>query len=369
MTSLFPLGLASGEAFYDRVNERAMLQKNIENVRHTALIAPRRFGKTSLIKKVLDENEIHYIWLDFMAITSKEEAQQRFLNHISELIVKIVKGQEALLKKMLEYFTQFKPELTLGIPGIFNVSFKAEKISHAGVTDALLMLDQLAQDHKIRLAVVCDEFQEIVNIDKEATLQASIRHAAERSKAITYLFSGSKHRPLRRLFSGKENPLYALCELFSLERISEEDYRDYLQKEAKNKWKNPLSEEILKKIFSFTDYYPKYINALCAKLWFSDQTPTLELVEKLWENYIFSKKTDIVEELNDLTLNQRKLLRYLCYYPTTAPYSHETSKNSGLSVSTIQSALPILLDKDFVLEIEGSYRVLDPTFKYYFEKF
>ena len=89
----------------------------------------------------------------------------------------------------------------------------------------------------------------------------------------------------------------------------------------------------------------------------------------MWENYIFSKKTDIVEELNDLTLNQRKLLRHLCFNPTNSPYSHETSKNSGIAISTIQTSLPILLDKDFVLEIEGSYRVLDPTFKYYFEKF
>lgn len=369
MNRLFPLGLALGDAFYDRVVERKALKHHIENGRHTALIAPRRFGKTSLLKKVLDDAKIHYIWLDFMAITSREEAQQRFLNHIAELIVKIAASQEKLLKKMLQTFTKFKPEITLGIPGVLSVAFKLEKIPHAGVMDALLLLDQLAQEHKIRLAIVCDEFQEIISIDQDATLQASIRHAAERAQAITYLFSGSKHRPLRRLFNGKENPLYALCELFTIERISEKDYREYLQKEAQAKWGFALNEEILQKIFQYTDFYPKYINALCAKLWFSDQEPTSELVDQCWENYIFSKKTDIAEELSDLTLNQRKLLRYLCYHPTTSPYANETSKNSGLAVSAIQTALPVLLDKDFVIDAGGCYRVLDPTFKYYFNKF
>lgn len=369
MPKIFPLGLATGEAFYDRVIERSALRQNIDHVRHTALIAPRRFGKTSLIKKVLEDDNTPHIWLDFMAITSKEEAHQRFLNHISDLIIKIVQGEEALLKKMLNYFVKLKPEMTIGIPGVLGLSFKLEKSSSADLIEALLTLDRLAQDYQLRLAIVCDEFQEIIHIDQEATLQASIRHAAERAQAVTYLFSGSKHRPLRRLFSGKENPLYSLCELFTLDRVQEQDYRDYLQHEALLRWEQSLDEDVLKKIFEYTDFYPKYINALCSKLWFSESMPTTALVDQLWENYIFSKKTDIVEELSDLTLNQRRLLRYLCYHPTITPYGYEVSKSAGLSVSAIQVALPVLMDKDFVVETEQGYRVLDPTFKYYFDKF
>ena len=89
----------------------------------------------------------------------------------------------------------------------------------------------------------------------------------------------------------------------------------------------------------------------------------------MWEDYIFVRKTAIAEELNDLTLNQRKLLKYLCNHPTTSPFSYEVSKNSALSVSAIQIALPLLVDKGLVIELDDSYRVLDPTFKYYFDMF
>ncbi len=369
MSLMFPAGLAMGEAFYDRVNERQFLKKNITHGLHTVLIAPRRFGKTSLIKKTLDEMEILYLWLDFMAITSQEEAQIRFLNHIGELVIKIAKTEERLKKIAPQYFQLFKPEISLGIPGFLKISFKADNIPQVGISAALISLDLLAQASGIRLAIVCDEFQEIVGIDKEATLQASIRHAAERAQAITYLFSGSKHRPLRRLFNGKQNPLYELCDQMTLNRISEEDYREYLQQEAKKKWGHPLGGEVLRKIFYYTDYYPKYINALCAKIWFSGLEPTPELVDTLWGNYIFSKKSDIAEELDDLTLNQRKLLKYLCFNPTEFPFSHETSLRSGMPASAIQTALPVLLDRDLVIELEGIHTVLDPTFRSYFEMF
>ena len=369
MSLIFPVGLAIGEAFYDRVEERRNLLNNISHGIHTVLIAPRRFGKTSLIKKTLDESGTPYIWLDFMAITSKEDAQSRFLTHISELIVHVAKTEERLKQFALKYFSLFKPEITVGIPSFLKLQFKPETNSHAGVTDALLNLDRLAQDANIRVVIVCDEFQEIMNIDKDNALQASIRHAAERSQSVTYLFSGSKHQPLRRLFNGKKNPLYSLCDQMTIERISEEDYRIYLQAEAKKKWGYPLNELILKKIFHYTEYYPKYVNALCAKFWFNELAPTPELVDKLWENYIFSRKSDIADELDDLTLNQRKLLRYLCIHPTELPFSYETSMGSNLSVSAIQVSLSPLIEKDLVVEQDGIYRVIDPTLKYYFEMF
>lgn len=369
MSTHFPAGLALGEAFYDRKQERINLNININKGIHTVLIAPRRFGKTSLIKKVLDESGIPYLWLDFMTITSKEEAQKRFLSHISELIVKIAKTEDRLKAFITKYFAMFKPEISVGVPGFLKVTLKADDSTTMDLTEALLRLDHLAQDSKIRIAIVCDEFQEIVRIDTASTLQALIRHAAERSQFITYLFSGSKHQPLRRLFTGKQNPLYELCDQMTIERISEKDYREYLQKEAKKKWGYPLSEIILKKIFHYTDYFPKYVNALCAKLWFNELEPSPELIDKLWEDYIFARKTAIAEELNDLTLNQLRLLKYLCNNPTNSPFSFEVSKNSGLSVSAIQTALPVLVDKGLVVELENTYCVLDPTFKYYFSMF
>ena len=112
MSMQFTAGLALGEAFYDRKQERINLKTNINKGLHTVLIAPRRFGKTSLIKKVLDESDTPYLWLDFMTVTSKEEAQKRFLSHIVSLLLRIAKTEDRLKALITKYFARFKPEIT-----------------------------------------------------------------------------------------------------------------------------------------------------------------------------------------------------------------------------------------------------------------
>ncbi len=54
----FPITLAQGLAFCNRIDERRQLTQFIEANRHTVLIAPRRYGKTSLIVQSLAEIKI-----------------------------------------------------------------------------------------------------------------------------------------------------------------------------------------------------------------------------------------------------------------------------------------------------------------------
>jgi AAA+ ATPase superfamily predicted ATPase len=369
MTDLFPRGIAQGKAFYDRVAERKKLKQNINHTIHTVLIAPRRYGKTSLMIQVLYENKTNHLWFDFMTITSREDVQAKILQKISKLVVTIAPATKKLKQLTAKYFSALNPEITLKIPGLVSLKLHAPEKAKEGIIEALISLDNLAKDLNKRLVIVLDEFQEILRIDKDSTLQAAIRHAAERSAQVTYLFSGSKHRPLRRMFTGKENPLYALCDSMELSKISDEEYIDFINKAAMEKWGSPLDTEILNQILSYSDRYPKYINALCGAIWVYESKPTSELVEELWHSYVLSRKTDIAEDLSDLTLNQRKLLQWLCFEPTTELYSKEILASLKMSQSSVQKAIEILLEKDFVIEEKNVYRVLDPIFISYFRMF
>lgn len=368
MTELFPRGIAQGKAFYDRITERKKLKQNIQHAIHTVLIAPRRYGKTSLMTQVLHENKIKHIWIDFMTITSRDDVQDKLLQKISNLVVNVAPAAKRLKQLATKYFSALSPEITLKIPGL-SLKLHVPEQAKEGITEALISLDNLAKDINKRFVIVLDEFQEVLRIDKNSTLQAAIRHAAERSERVTYLFSGSKHRPLRRIFNGKENPLYALCESMELFKISDEEYIHFINKAAIEKWGTFLDTEILNQILSYSDRYPKYINALCGAIWIYESKPTSELVEELWHSYIFSRKTDIAEDLSDLTLNQRRLLQWLCFKPTTELYSKETLTALKMSQSSVQKAIEILLEKDFVIEKENVYLVLDPIFISYFKMF
>ncbi|MCL5261136.1 MAG: hypothetical protein M1561_05630 [Gammaproteobacteria bacterium] len=368
MIKLFPSGIAQGKAFYDRIQEQKKLKQNIDNTIHTALIAPRRFGKTSLMTQVLLENKFDYVWIDFMTITSRKDACNKILQKVGELIVKIAPVTEKLKKITSKYFSALKPEITIKLPGV-ALNLHPNIQNNDSVIDLLNNLDKLAVDIKKRIVIVFDEFQEILRIDADSTLQASIRHAAERAKKITYLFSGSKHLPLRRMFNGKENPLYALCEIMELSKIPTAEATAFINQEATKKWGSPLDNAVLAQILNYSDRYPKYINALCSAIWLNDKKPKTEIVDELWRSYILSKKTDITENLSELPLNQKKLLQKICQEPITALYKQETLAMLNLSQSSIQKAIDALLEKDFVIEENGAYKALDPTIISYFKMF
>ena len=61
----FPLGLAKGQTFLGRASELTLLQRNIKAGRHTLLIAPRKYGKTSLIKEAIKKVKYPSVDVDF----------------------------------------------------------------------------------------------------------------------------------------------------------------------------------------------------------------------------------------------------------------------------------------------------------------
>lgn len=66
---IFPLVIAQGEAFCNRKEEQALLNFNIRHLKHTLVIAPRRYGKTSLTMKVLEDMKVPSQNIDFFTIT------------------------------------------------------------------------------------------------------------------------------------------------------------------------------------------------------------------------------------------------------------------------------------------------------------
>ncbi len=58
MKVYFPSKLALGTQFCNRTEERAALHESINQGRHTVLVAPRRYGKSSLVFKLADESTV-----------------------------------------------------------------------------------------------------------------------------------------------------------------------------------------------------------------------------------------------------------------------------------------------------------------------
>ena len=79
--------IVSGEHFYNRDEELLRLKQTLSGGNNITLYAPRRYGKSSLVKKVLDElsNEGYTtVYLDFMSVYSRETFIKNYAGAIAK---------------------------------------------------------------------------------------------------------------------------------------------------------------------------------------------------------------------------------------------------------------------------------------------
>ena len=60
--------VATGEAFCNREDERAVLKHNIAENIHTVVYGPRRYGKTSLVCRAIEESGHPHAMIDLFCV-------------------------------------------------------------------------------------------------------------------------------------------------------------------------------------------------------------------------------------------------------------------------------------------------------------
>src|SRR6202795_4550878 len=93
---LFPLGKAYGKAFCNRAEETKKLIGNIESGKHTFLIAPRRYGKSSLCEKAFEMSHLPWSKLDFHLAVNVKDVERIIVNGVIDLIGKSIGSVEKL---------------------------------------------------------------------------------------------------------------------------------------------------------------------------------------------------------------------------------------------------------------------------------
>ncbi len=362
---IFPTNIAVGRAFCNRVEERVLLKQYVKNGAHTVIMAPRRYGKSSLINQTLLELKLPFCIIEFTMVVTPEDAQQIILKKIGDLLYSILPRSTKAKQSILKIFNFLRPEIVLTAGGqtiVFRPRFDKRMVAH-DISEALKMLDKAAIKAKKKIVVVMDEFQEI-SAFQDHTIEASIRAAMQYSKQVSYIFSGSNRHMIRGMFNNKNRPFYNSCELMTLNRISIEDYEPFIQKAAQLKWKKRFKQVSLNNIFELSELHPSYVNRICGHFWITNVFPTPEKIKAFWKNFIESKQSDFTKEFLDLSKNQRKLLRYLALKPTRHPSSQEVCHETKMSEASIRQALAKLMNGDYVYKNKQNIiNILDPAFK------
>lgn len=364
---LFPITIAVGRAFCNRVAERKQLMQHINHGVHTVVVAPRRYGKSSLINQVLLDIKLPYSIMELTMAVTPKDVEQIIIKKVGELLQSILPKATKAKQYILKLFQFLNPEITLTAAGqkiAFRPNLNTTSIPDS-ISEILMKLDQVAIKVEKRIVMVMDEFQELAELEEHA-IEASIRNAMQYSKNVVYIFSGSNRHMLQSMFNDKNRPFYNSCEILHLNRISVKDYEVFIQKEAIKKWGRVLSKDVINQIFSLSELHPNYVNRICGYFWMTDSYPTPDSINTYWRNFVLSRKTEFTKDILRLSRNQRRLLRYIAREPSSQPGSHDVCVKIGLSEASLRQALNKLIKIDYVhRDGKGYITLIDPAFRDY----
>ncbi len=376
----FPLKLAKGEQFCNRILERKTLKRNIELARHTVLVSPRRYGKSSLVYKVASEMTIPFECIDLFLAHDDKTVIKRILQGIGNIISQIVPLSHKTIASVQKYFSKFK--VTLGANN-FGLELSHNIASNDPVDqiyDALKSLSLLALERKKKVILFIDEFQDITNAQSAKSIQGAMRHVAQDTSSIVFIFSGSSRHLLLDMFDDSNKPLYMLCDKILLDRISSIDYHPHIQKAFKSKWGKTVDEFVLNRVLSLTECHPFYVNLLCSQLWKNHKLPTIDDVISAWLACFELEERRLIAEIEKLTDNQQDLLKALTVNIVNEPTSQAFLSTLGMASSSVRLGIKYLLENDMVYIVKnedpnlpaikkGQYKVLDPLLAYFMRKY
>ena len=364
---LFPLGVATGRAHCNRFRERDELASNVREGVHTWLWARRRIGKTSLIEQVLRDLAPDIVTgrLDLLVVHDSNAFETRLGAAVEQAGSRLAPRKGASTSKLARAFSAFKPEFSFDAFGL-RLKLAAPNQASEGIVEMLLALDDAAGAYGRRVAFVLDEFQQLSELQNGAprSLEGAVRHAVERARNVTYLFAGSRKHLLASMFEDEDRPLYRLCRKMTLRRISAEDYRNFLSRAGRTRWRRRVPAEAIDRILTLTNRHPHYVNALCAPLWRADAPPTADGVEAMWARLVAEEGGVAAGRVARLAPSQRALLRAIAAAEDGVPHptSYAFLGQLRLPVSTGVRARDALERDDLIQqEAGGRWTLVDPA--------
>jgi hypothetical protein len=347
------------EDVLDREEEVRQLLSLAGGGHYVRLFAPRRFGKTSLLRKTLAEakrgGEIVPVLVDLYGVLSFADVTIRIERAYSQLEGPVRRTIESILRTT-------GLGLSLGAPGI-SVKLQLEpRTDPLPALHALLDLPERVADRSgSRVLVALDEFQDIAKVqDFDKLLRSHIQHQGE---SASYVFCGSEPGMMRELFDTKGRPLYGQAEPLRLGRLADEDVAAYIGERFARTGRS--ADRVLDALLATARGHPQRAMLLAHRLW-DEVAPAEAADEDQWQAALARTRNQVAAEFDalwrGLETNEQRALRALALFPE-APYGARALGAVDLKKSGAHYAVRSLLAKGELEEENGRTVFVDPLFE------
>ncbi len=369
MANPFSIGhILPGEPFCDRKRELEDLKTHAKNSSSVVLFSPRRYGKTSLVKRVMTDMEkkgFVSTYGDFFSVTDKRSFIQKLALMVTKSTGEAV-GSGSWTDTLKGLFKRIIPSIEIK-PGGVSIEIRYDDRVEVPylIEDIFAGLFRHLSRKNLQCIMVFDEFQEITRLEESKAIEGTLREQMQGSRGLSCFFIGSRRRVLQDMFTDSRRPFYKLCFPYRLEKISREDLTTYITEQF-SKTGKVCPPDIAGHVYDYVEGHTGYVQKLSHFFWdMTKQRATEALLRYSKEKLMSMESEDFQGVFAGLTRMEKKLLLALAVEPTDKPFSREYLAGHQLSLGGVQKNLKSLVDKDIVdseLARTGVYRLTDPLF-------
>ena len=353
------------EDIINRDAETHELLRHVVGGHFVRLYAPRKYGKTSLLKRALRDGEAQQglipILVDLYRVSSIADVTVRFERAYSRHL----KG--ALRARIEEFLQRTGIGLSLGAFGISAKLQLDPRVNPLPALHALLDLPlRLEEGGGYRAFIALDEFQDVHKVpDLDGLIRSHIQYQAE---VASYVFAGSEPGLMKLLFETKERPLYGSAVPVRLQRLANEDIAAYVSERFRATERSV--GDALNPLLDSAKGHPQRAMLLAHRLWEEvapGETATLEHWHSAHSAALRELNPEFDAQWRGLENSDQKTLRAIVA-GDGSPYRGDVRRRLELTKDMVRRALPRLTATAEIETVEGRHVVVDPLFAEWIER-
>src|SRR5713226_8169632 len=351
-------------AFVDRVVELERLVGAVTAAQKVFLISPRRYGKSSLIRRALAAMArrgaltVDVTVSSFSSYAAFLEGYARALgaaetnwDRSRDWLRDVIRSARAEFRRSPE-----RPPL-VSFPGVRSDRDVA-RLAH----EVFALPARLADVRRRQVVVALDEFQAIGGFNG-GTVEHAMRAAVQSQRDVGYVFAGSEPSLMERML-GPKRPFYKAGPVVRLDRIPPEEFAAFIDSRFTRSGMRP-EPGLGAAIVELAGNLPYDVQRLAHETWDDvraggGRRATLDDLHQALRRLLAEQQTMFEAMWQRLTLAQRAVLRAVVLEEGRELLSADVRARHRLGgPSTVQAALAALVRDDLVAREAGRYGVVD----------
>jgi hypothetical protein len=326
------------------------LRRRLESRRLTALLGPRRYGKTSVLRRVtadMERDGSTTVWIDLYGMTSMADLAGAIDRGLAEVPGKVRRALDSIAGTF---------SIQLGLVGIELARGRRDRPDPVLLLRHLLhVLVEAAKRHD--LVLVLDEFSSIAGVTSAAAvLRTELQH---HYRDLSIVFAGSQPSTMRLLFSDQAQPFFAQADLVEIGPLPDGAVSDIVQRGFTATKRE--ADAVTSRLVAMAEGHPQRAMQLAHALW--EATPHGGIATMAtWEQAVAAVRSE-VDSGSDrlfelLPVGHQKTLRAVASGGSVFGSAADALE---LPSGTARGAVEALLGHGYLVRDEdGRLRVVDP---------